>query len=130
MVFDYNFYLWTSALFIGLNMQVLKKGPFRLFKLSSAKMKYWPPLFWAALVILIFGFTLVLYFIFEGFYKAGVLVYYLIWLIVCPLIIVGITWRAKQKGYEFHLHHYAVAFIAMTFCAEQSATATVFHGFL
>jgi len=124
-IFQYNYYIWTFAFFLGLQWTHMGQGILGRFVLSWDIMKTWPAILWAVFVALIVGALALVAVMFVHYRAAHVLPQYAIWLIALP------SWfYYKSRGCKnVHLHHYSLMMIILSFLSYQDAFTTLLSGY-
>lgn len=123
-VFRYNYFVWTTAFFFGLQFTYLKTGILKKFILDWRIMKTWPASLWVVFVTMCIAFASLIIHLFYIYYKFEFVLLYITY--GCLL---G-TFFVIRSNYadETHIHHYVVSLIMMSFIGYQSYLLTIVHG--
>ena len=125
-VFFYNYYIWTTGFFIGLQFTHMDVGFLQQFTLDWNVMKNWPWYLWVLFVGLITLLGSIASYVFYLYYTVGFFMTY-IYLIGGA---VGLIWlRGKMLGpnYHLHIHHYFLGMFVSSIICYQNTFLTLVH---
>ena len=125
-IFNYNYFVWTFAFFIGLQFTHLDVGFMQSFTLDWSVMKNWPWWMWVIFCGLILLILSIFSYLFYLYHTVGFLMIYLGLLVVTIGSFALITYCLRQN-YNLHIHHYVLGMIMITFSCYQNTFVTILH---
>ena len=123
-VFYYDWLIWTSAYYLGLNFTHADQGIMQKFVLDWNIMKTWPTILWLVFFVLMGFLGALAVIIVRTYYVIGVWIYYIIWAITIALYF----YYRGRGAVDTHIHHYVVAGIVVSFICYQNIFLTIVHG--
>ena len=115
--FFYNFFIWTTAFFIGLQFTHLDNGVFSNLTLDWNVMKNWPWYMWVIFLGLVTLLATIISYIFFLYYTIGYLTTYIAILTGAVGVLSGVTKWYSYWGYHLHIHHWFLgAFVQAFLC--------------
>lgn len=123
-LFKYNFFIWTTAYFIGLQFTHLDQGIFQQLTLDWNIMKNWPLILWVIFIGLVLLLVTIVTYIFYLYYLIGYLSAYLTFLSAFFGVMVFFSKWYGLFGYHLHLHHWFLGAFMQAFLCYQNGFIT------
>ena len=114
-VLIWNWGVWGTAYFIGLQWTHLDQGPLSHFSIDKEQMKEWPDYFWVIIGCILISLITPVIFCFYKYYVSGVLLFY--FLMAFSIAIWFMYFYSKSS--DVHWHHYCFGMAVILFCADQ-----------
>ena len=105
-VFNYNYYIWTAAYFVGLQFTHLDTGVFQQLTLDWNVMKNWPQYMWVIFLGIVALISTIVAYIFYLYSLIGYLNTYVTLITSAVGVISFLTSYYSLWGYHLHIHHW------------------------
>lgn len=123
-LFNYNYFIWTLAYFVGLQFTHLDNGILSQLTLDWNVMKNWPWYMWLIFSGLILLLTSIVTYIFYLYYLIGYLSSYLTFLAGAVAVLSFFAKYYSLWGYHLHIHHWFLGAFVQGFLCYQNAWVT------
>lgn len=111
-IVNYNFYVWTIAMYIGLQFShVSNISWFKYWVIDFKDMKNWTIQQWTILIVILIAIASILITLFHDYTNVGCLTYYA----VVAMMIGSWFYFKSRKAYDVHIHHYVIAIVVLCF---------------
>jgi hypothetical protein len=114
-VFQYNYFIWVLAYFVGLQFTHLDTGILQELTLDWNIMKNWPLILWVIFIGLILLFVTIIGYIFFLYYSIGYLSAYITLLTTFASAFSFLIYWYNLLGYTLHVHHWFLGAVMQIF---------------
>lgn len=122
----YNYLVWTTGFFLGLQFTHVDQGIMHEFVLDPSIMKNWPPILWV-----VFFAMIALIVSFEGILWYEYIIYQLEWIQLGWIALVAIYFGLRSiKATNIHVHHYCIGMFLSSTMVYQSPFLTFIQAML